>query len=69
MYQGEYNGCRVEIFTEKKGKRWTWSFIVNGTKTRSNTEEFCPTEASAKDEARGAARRFIDCQMGTSNNT
>jgi hypothetical protein len=63
MYRGEYRGCRVEIFTEKKGKRWTWSFVVNGTEAKHNTEEMCPTQSAARDEAYDAARSFIDREM------
>ncbi|MET0963600.1 MAG: hypothetical protein ABWY05_12415 [Noviherbaspirillum sp.] len=63
MGQFEYKGCRVEIFTGKKGLQWTWSFVVNGTKSKGNARDFCKTSALAADAARAEACRFIDAEF------
>jgi hypothetical protein len=56
----EYKGCRVEIVTEKKGMRWTWAFVVNGTAAKTNPSDCCKTSALAMDIAKAEACRFID---------
>ena len=56
----EYKGCRVEIFTGKKGMQWTWAFVVNGTEAQANRNECCRTAALAIDAAKAEACRFID---------
>ena len=56
----EYKGCRVEIFTGKKGLQWTWAFVVNGTATKANGSECCRTAAIAMEAAKAEACRFID---------
>ena len=56
----EYKGCRVEIYTEKKGMQWTWAFVVNGTEAKANGSACCKSAALAIDAAKAEACRFID---------
>ena len=58
--QFEYKGCRVEILTGRKGMQWTWSFVINGTETKANGNDYCKTSAMALDAAKAEACRFID---------
>jgi hypothetical protein len=62
MERFEYKGCRVEIFITKKGARWTWTFIVNGTKTKENKHESCGSPSDAMRVAITQACRFIDVE-------
>lgn len=59
----EYKGCRVEILTEKRGGRWTWSFIVNGTKAMASRQTCWETPALAADAAKAEACRYIDREI------
>ena len=56
----EYKGCRVEIFTGKKGIQWTWAFVVNGTEAKANGSDCCKTATLAINAAKAEACRFID---------
>lgn len=56
----EYKGCRVEIFTGKKGMQWTWAFVVNGTEAKASGNQYCKTAALAINIAKTEACRFID---------
>lgn len=56
----EYKGCRVEIFTGKKGMHWTWAFVVNGTEAEASGNQCCKTAALALNTAKTEACRFID---------
>jgi hypothetical protein len=53
----------VEILTEKRGGRWAWSFIVNGTKARASRQTCWETPALAADAAKAEACRFIDSEI------
>ena len=63
MERFEYKGCRVEIFTTKKGTRWTWRFIVNGTKAKESERESCESLSEATRVAKAQACRFIDVEI------
>ena len=56
----EYKACRVEIFVGKKGLKWTWAFIINGTKAKTSGSECCKTAALAIRAAKAEACHFID---------
>jgi hypothetical protein len=60
MERFEYKGYRVEIFITKKGAGWTWTLIVNGTKTKKNLRESCQSPREAMRVAITQACRFID---------
>ena len=59
----EYKGCRVEILTEKRGGRWSWSFIINGTKARASRQTCWETPGLAADAAKAEACRYIDREI------
>jgi hypothetical protein len=63
MLRFSYKGCRVEIFTRKKGLRWTWAFVINGTEAKTNTQGCCDTIAAAASAAKSEACRFIDKEV------
>jgi hypothetical protein len=62
MQRFEYKGCRVEIFATKKGARWTWAFVVNGTKAKANRRESCESLNEATRVAIAHACHFIDVE-------
>jgi len=63
MERFSYKGCRVEVFATKKGMRWTWTFVVNGTESKTNTQGYCDTLTAARNAAKSEACRFIDREL------
>jgi len=63
MERFNYKGCRVEIYATKKGLRWTWAFVVNGTEIKTNTQGCCDTLNAATNVAKSEACRFIDREL------
>lgn len=61
MDEFEYEGRKVRITVTPvaKGKRWDWSYEIDGVKRVTNMEELAPSREVAVDEAGSHARGRI----------
>jgi len=63
MQRFEYKGRVVDVFTARKGNKWTWALTIDGIKVAVNRNpECCDTLDLAAANAGATARGLIDLE-------